>query len=137
MNDPTLDNDPEYVNRSIKAPYSPESQSFTRHAEEDLMAHFEKKIEERGLKPEEIEGTLFIHQSNYNGVCSACTAGLPTISNSTNKGIFMQLTEKYPNLKIVVTSDTRYGVPRGTGTLYFTLLNGKVTNWSKRQEKII
>lgn len=132
MNDPTLDEDPEFKDRSIRAPYSKESYSFTRHAEEDLIAHFEKEVEKIGLLPEEVEGTLYIHQSNFNGVCSACTAGLPDISKSTNEGIFLKFTEKYPKLKIVVTSDTRYGTARGNGTICFNLLNGKVTNWSKR-----
>lgn len=133
MNDPTLDNDPEFKDRSIKAPYSGRGTwQMTRHAEEDLIAHFEKEIEKKGLKPEEIEGTLFIRQSNYDGVCSACTAGLPNISNSGKDGIFKQLTEKYPNLKIVATTDSRYGISSGRSTIYFTLLNGKLLNWSKR-----
>ena len=133
MKDPTLDDDPDFKGRSIKAPYSGRGTwQMTRHAEEDLIAHFEKEIEKKGLKPEEIEGTLFIRQSNYDGVCSACTAGLPNISNSGKDGIFKQLTEKYPNLKIVATTDTRYGIPSGRSTVYFTLLNGKLLNWSKR-----
>lgn len=58
--------------------------------------------------------------------------GQPDISHSTNEGIFLKLTNRYPNLKIVVISDTRYGTPSGRGTICFTLLDGKVTNWSKK-----
>ena len=136
MNDPTLDEDPEFKDRSIRAPYIGKwVGQFTRHAEEDLMAHFEKEIKRIGLQPEDVEGTLYIRQSNYRGVCNACTVGLPNLSKKSSEGIFLKLTTKYPNLKIVVTSDLRYGTPPGSGTIYFTLLNGEVTDWAKKLEE--
>lgn len=95
-----------------------------------MIADFEHALNNRGLKPEKVSGTLYIHQSNKNGVCSMCTHGLYKESNV--KGIFKQLTEKYPNLNIVVTSDTRGGKANGRGSLIFKVKNGKVTNLKKK-----
>lgn len=128
---PTLDE--QYPARLIKAPWNTHKRGygqFTRHAEEGVIAEFEKAVNSIGLKPEEVKGTLYIHQSNKDGVCPHCTKGVFESSNS--KGIFKQLTEKYPNLNIVVTSDTRNGIPSGRGSLTFNLKNGKYSNLTKK-----
>lgn len=103
---------------------------FTRHAEEGVMAEFEAAVKNAGIEAADVKGTLYIHQSNSDGVCPMCTMGL--FEPSTKKGIFQQLTEMYPNLNIVVTTDTRNGVPSGRGSLTFNVIDGKVSNWTKK-----
>lgn len=128
---PSLDE--QYPNRAIKAPWDAKKRGygqFTRHAEEGVIAEFEVAINNMGIKNNEVKGTLYIHQSNQDGVCPMCTKGL--FDNTEPKGIFKQLTERYPNLKIVVTSDTRNGTASGRSSLTFNVLNGKVTNWTKK-----
>lgn len=125
--------DEEYPNRSIKAPWDTRRRGygqFTRHAEEVIMAQFEDAVNKAGLSPDEVKGTIYIHQSNKNGVCPMCTKGL--FEDAEPKGIFKQFTEKYPNLNIVVTSDTRAGESNGIGYLTFNVKNGKVSNWTKK-----
>ena len=133
MGEPRLDDDPIYKNRTIKSPYDSSKRGqarYTRHAEEDLIAHFEKEVKDHGLDPMQIKGTLYIHQSNFNGVCDKCTVGL--FSESGKKGIFKQFTEKYPNVNLVVTSDTRYGDATGFDSLTFNVIDAKISNWTKK-----
>lgn len=133
MGEPRLDDDPIYKNRTIKSPYDPSKRGqarYARHAEEDLIAHFEKEVKDHGLDPMQIKGTLYIHQSNFNGVCNKCTVGL--FSESGKKGRFKQFTEKYPNVNLVVTSDTRYGDATGFDSLTFNVIDGEISNWTKK-----
>ncbi|MEK4853301.1 hypothetical protein NST04_25840, partial [Paenibacillus sp. FSL H7-0756] len=107
--------------RPIQAPRK--SPQFTRHAEEGVINDFVGAVEKAGLKPEEVRGTFYIHQSNSKGVCTACIQG---ISNPNVKpGIFMQLSQKYPNLIIKVTSEVEEGI-KLAGKLKFTLKGGKL-----------
>ncbi|WP_051614132.1 eCIS core domain-containing protein [Paenibacillus sp. UNC217MF] len=107
--------------RPIQAPRK--SPQFTRHAEEGVINDFVAAVEKAGLKPEEVKGTFYIHQSNTKGVCTACIQG---ISNPNVKpGIFMQLSQKYPNLIIKVTSEVEEGV-KAAGKLDFILKGGKL-----------
>lgn len=125
--------DEQYPDRAIKAPWDTRKRGygqFTRHAEEGVMAEFEAAIKEAGIEDNDVKGNLYIHQSNSDGVCPMCTMGL--FEESDKKGIFRQLTEKYPNLNIVVTTDTRNGVPSGRSSLTFNVIGGKVTNWTKK-----
>ncbi|MCR3760601.1 hypothetical protein KYB31_16605, partial [Clostridium felsineum] len=125
--------DEEFPNRSIKAPWDTHRRGygqFTRHAEEGIMAQFEEAVNNAGILPEDVKGTIYIHQSNGNGVCPMCTKGL--FEEVEPKGIFKQFTEKYPNLNIVVTSDIRAGGSNGIGSLTFNVKNGEVSNWTKK-----
>ncbi|WP_081417440.1 pre-toxin TG domain-containing protein [Paenibacillus sp. Soil522] len=107
--------------RPIKSPSS--HPLSTRHAEEGVINEFVEQVEKKGLKPEEVVGTLNIHQSNPKGVCTTCIQG---ISNpNVEPGIFMQLSLKNPNLTINVTTEIVEGV-KPAGKLSFTLQNGKI-----------
>jgi len=125
--------DEEFPDRAIKAPWDTHRRGhgqFTRHAEEGIMAQFEEAVNNAGISPEEVKGTIYIHQSNKNGVCPMCTKGL--FEDVEPKGIFKQFTERYPNLNIIVTSDTRAGESNGIGSLAFNVKNGEVSNWTKK-----
>ena len=103
----------------IQAPRK--SPQFTRHAEEGIINDFIEEVEKLNISPDKVEGTLYIHQSNPRGVCTACIQG---ISNPNVKpGIFMQLSKKYPNLIIQVTSEFKEGI-KPSGKLNFILKGG-------------
>ena len=74
------------------------------------------------MDPENVKGTLEMHQSNPSGVCISCISGIT--NDAAKEGIFLQFSKKYPDLKIVVTSVEREGV-RKVGRLNFTIQNGK------------
>ncbi|MFP7471023.1 Imm6 family immunity protein [Niallia taxi] len=59
--------------RNIKAPSN--NPLFTRHAEEGVLNEFDAAVIQKGLKPEEVTGTLRLHQSNPSGVCRKCYQG--------------------------------------------------------------
>lgn len=114
----------QYPNRDIKAPYDPRKRGhtqFTKYAEEDVIAQFDQSVQKAGLSPTEVQGKLMIHQSNPTGVCNKCTLG---IGKEGKSGIFDQLSKKYPNLEIHVTSDV---IPNRnvTGKSSFIVKNGK------------
>ncbi|KQL38691.1 hypothetical protein AN962_17110 [Bacillus sp. FJAT-21955] len=98
------------------------------HAEEGVIAEFEDAVKKAGLKPEEIKGILNIHQSNPNGVCNKCTKGLFDQVPNEERGIFKQLTDHYPELKIKVTSERDPSVPYPRDTLSFDVKNGVTEN---------
>jgi hypothetical protein len=107
-------------NRPIKSPAI--NPLFTRHAEEELINKFVAEVQTRGLKPEQVVGTLNILQSNPKGVCTTCIQGIknPTVA----PGIFKQFSLKYPNLTIKVSSLEDGSKP--AGRLSFTMKNGKI-----------
>ncbi|WP_428830654.1 ribonuclease YeeF family protein [Bacillus altitudinis] len=120
-----------YPDRKIKAPYKRSVRGhaqFMDHAEEGVIAEFEDAVKKAGLKPEEIKGILNIHQSNPNGVCNKCTKGLFDQVPSEERGIFKQLTDHYPELKIKVTSERDPSVPYPRDTLSFDVKNGVTEN---------
>lgn len=98
------------------------------HAEENVIAEFEDSINKAGLNPEEVEGTLYIHESNPDGVCNKCTKGLFKDVPYNERGIFKQLTDKYPDLEIKVTTEIDPNIPNPRNTLSFDLKNGKASN---------
>ncbi|WP_419883532.1 pre-toxin TG domain-containing protein [Peribacillus sp. B-H-3] len=113
-------------NREIRAPYdgsNPRHIQFMKHAEEGVINEFDMAIKKLGVNPNEVEGTLVVHQSNPRGVCSICTQGMTNPNKEA--GIFMQLTKKYPNLTIKVTTEVKDGI-RVSGKENFILLNGKL-----------
>ncbi|MDF2521142.1 MAG: ywqJ [Clostridia bacterium] len=118
-----------YPEREIRAPYNdarkPTLAQFTRHAEEGVIAEFEHNLKRLGIRSEDVKGTLYIHQSNPGGVCNKCTKGLILPCSPAKSGIFYQLTVKYPNLLIRVTSEILDGA-RVNGILSFELLNGSI-----------
>ncbi|WP_297423999.1 hypothetical protein [Clostridium sp.] len=106
--------------REIKAPS--ENPLFTRHAEEGVANEFDTAVSKLGIDPKDVTGTLYIHQSNPSGVCKKCIQGL---ANDTVKpGILKQLSLKYPDLTIKVTSEVDESV-KVTGRSTFTIKNGK------------
>jgi len=107
-------------NREIKSPAN--SPQYTRHAEEGVINEFVNEVNNLGLVPEEVKGTLFIHQSNPRGVCTKCIQGIT--NPNVKPGIFLQLSNKYPNLLIKVTSETVENV-KPQGRLNFGLKGGK------------
>ncbi|PTY79269.1 hypothetical protein B5V89_06510 [Heyndrickxia sporothermodurans] len=113
-------------NREIRAPYdgtNPRHIQFIKHAEEGVINEFDMAIKKLGVNPNEVEGTLVIHQSNPRGVCSICTQGMTNPNKEA--GIFMQLTKKYPNLTIKVTTEVKEGI-RVSGKESFILRNGRL-----------
>ena len=92
---------------------------FTRHAEEVLANSFDKAVIEAKIKPEDVRGVLKIHQSNPSGVCRKCIQGL-----DIKPGVLKQLSLKYPNLRIEVTSEVLPNV-KVSGKSNFVIMNGK------------
>ena len=109
-----------WPNRNIKAPGN--NPLFTRHAEEVVANNFDMKITNAGLNPKDVSGTLKIHQSNPTGVCRKCIQGLA--NDNVSPGVLKQLSLKYPNLTIQVSSESVPGV-RVTGRSNFVIRNGK------------
>jgi len=117
------DLDTAFPDRPIKAPY--ENPAFTRHAEEDIISSFVKAVEDAGISPEDVKGTLSIRQSNANGVCYKCLSGLE--NSSAKIGIIKQLSLKYPNLIIDISSPVIQGHPI-YGQSFVTVQNGQFLN---------
>ncbi|MBH8602599.1 hypothetical protein, partial [Thermoactinomyces sp. CICC 23799] len=93
-------------NRKIKAPYdenNPRHKQFTRHAEEMIANKFADAVDNLYENPLEVKGKLYLHQSNKTGVCGACKAGFG--KNPKRFGVLYQLSKRYPNLEIVVSSE--------------------------------
>ncbi|MED4040364.1 ribonuclease YeeF family protein [Niallia taxi] len=107
-------------NRNIKAPSN--NPLFTRHAEEGVLNEFDAAVMQKGLNPEEVTGTLRLHQSNPSGVCRKCYQGLA--NDKVPAGVLKQLSQRYPNLTIIVTSETNEAV-KVTGRLELNIRNGK------------
>lgn len=105
-------------NREIQSPRK--NALFTRHAEEEIANQFVKSVSKAGLKPDEVIGTLRLHQSNPTGVCTACFQGI----NNPNvaPGILKQLSQKYPSLIIYVSSE---GIEINN-RMNFIIKNGKL-----------
>ena len=115
-----LDIDITMPNRPIKS--IGKIPSATRHAEEVVANDFVKAVEKQGIPPEEVVGTLKIHQSNPSGVCPTCLGGLGNPQKQA--GVIKQLSLKYPNLRIEVTSEVVEGV-KPNGRLNFVVKNGQ------------
>ncbi|MGG1849287.1 hypothetical protein ABDI32_18270 [Bacillus wiedmannii] len=118
-----------YPNREIKAPYSRERRGhaqFMDYAEEGVIAEFEDAVKKAGLKPEGVKGTLYMHQSNPNGICNKCTKGLFDSVPDDKRGIFKKLTEMYPNLKIKVSTEIDPSLQYPRDTLSFEVINGLI-----------
>ncbi|MEC3620104.1 T7SS effector LXG polymorphic toxin [Bacillus subtilis] len=107
-------------NRNIKAPGN--NPLFTRHAEEGVLNEFDSAVIKAGIKPEDVTGTLRLHQSNPSGVCRKCYQGLA--NDKVPPGVLKQLSLKYPNLKIEVTSEVDESI-KVTGRLNLMIRNGK------------
>ena len=114
------DLDEVWRNRNIKAPG--QNPLFTRHAEEVLANSFDKAVIEAKIKPEDVRGVLKIHQSNPSGVCRKCIQGLD--NDIVKPGVLKQLSLKYPNLRIEVTSEVLPNV-KVSGKSNFVIMNGK------------
>ncbi|MCU7675640.1 hypothetical protein [Bacillus thuringiensis] len=106
--------------RNIKAPGT--NPLFTRHAEEGVLNEFDSAVIKAGIKPEDVTGILKLHQSNPSGVCRKCYQGLA--NDKVPPGVLKQLSLKYPNLKIEVTSETDESI-KVTGRLNLMIKNGK------------
>ncbi|MFD6439429.1 ribonuclease YeeF family protein [Peribacillus sp. NPDC060186] len=116
-----------YPGREIKAPYNRAIRGhaqFMDHAEEGIIAEFEDAVKKASLKPEDMKGTLYIHQSNPNGICNKCTKGLFDPVPDDERGIFKQMTDMYPNLKIKVSTEIDPSLPYPRDTLSFEVING-------------
>lgn len=80
--------------------------SARNHAEQDLANQIanaiESKIASQNLTNEDLVGkTVFMHIDQQ--VCSTCKQGLS--NPKVEPGVLKQLSDKYPNLKIVVTAE--------------------------------
>ena len=127
-----LDNDIRYKDRTIRSPYS--DAQYIDHAEEGVMASFEKALKDNNMAPQDVNGTFYMIQSNGGGICDKCVAGLPTVSNKPNvTGIFKQFTERYPNLRIIAITSENSGKADKTNILTIQLENGKVSNVLKNK----
>lgn len=81
-----------------------------------------RNIKYPGINPSDVTGVLKIHQSNPTGVCRKCYQGLA--NNKVKPGILKQLSLKYPNLRIEVTSEIVPGV-EVTGRSELIIQNGQ------------
>lgn len=106
--------------RNIKAPGT--NPLFTRHAEEGVLNEFDSAVIKAGIKPEDVTRTLKLHQSNPSGVCRKCYQGLA--NDKVPPVVLKQLSLKYPNLKIKVTSENDESI-KVTGRLNLMIKNGK------------
>lgn len=106
-------------NRPIKS--SGKIPSATRHAEEGVANQFVESVEKAGIQPDDVVGTLRLHQSNPSGVCPTCLSGLGNPKKAP--GVIKQLSLKYPNLVVEVTSQTVEGA-KVNGRLEFKVKNG-------------
>ncbi|MGJ7913484.1 hypothetical protein [Neobacillus sp. LXY-1] len=106
-------------NRPIKS--SGKIPSATRHAEEGVANQFVDAVEKLGIQPNDVVGTLKLHQSNPSGVCPTCLSGLG--NPKKDPGVIKQLSLKYPNLVIEVTSQVIEGA-KVNGRLEFKVKNG-------------
>ncbi|WP_297429539.1 RHS repeat-associated core domain-containing protein [Clostridium sp.] len=125
------DLDEVFPNREIKAPYDENRRGhiqFMKHAEEGVMAEFEDAVNKAGITSENVKGTLYIHQSNPDGVCNKCTKGLFKSVPYEERGIFKQLTDKYPNLTIKVSTEIDPNLKNPRDTLSFDVRNGIARN---------
>jgi hypothetical protein len=107
-------------NRDIKAPTTVAMNK--NHAEEEVFYHFDERIKLEGISPNKVKGELYLHQSNKAGVCPTCLQGIKNLNKAP--GIFKQFSDKYPNLKVVVTSEGSEGV-KAFGRQHFILKAGK------------
>jgi len=99
------------------------------HAEQDIANKFVREVEERGLKPSDLDGyQLSIHVSHPKGVCPTCRAGL---DSDKAPGVLRQLSERYPGLSIHVTVDTQPGI-MPMGPTAFVIKNGRYIHRSDR-----
>lgn len=114
------DIDEVWPNRNIK--YPGENSLFSRHAEEGVLNEFDDAVIKAGINPNEVNGILKINQSNPTGVCRKCIQGLANYK--VKPGVLKQLSIKYPNLRIEVTSETIPGV-KVTGRSTVIIKNGK------------
>lgn len=78
-------------------------------------------VQSADTKPEDVRGGE-IHQSNPSGVCRKCIQGLD--NNIVKPGVLKQLSLKYPNLRIEVTSEVLPNV-KVSGKSNFVMMNGK------------
>lgn len=106
-------------NRPIKS--SGKIPSATRHAEKGVANQFVEAVEKLGIQPNDVVGTLKLHQSNPSGVCPTCLSGLG--NPKKDPGVIKQLSLKYPNLIIEVTSQVVEGA-KVNGRLNFKVRNG-------------
>ena len=113
------DIDDVWAGRNIKSPGK--NPLFTRHAEEVLVNDFDRAVIDAGLNPRDVSGVLKIHQSNPSGVCRKCIQGLA--NDKVSPGVLKQLSMKYPNLRIEVTSEISQSV-KITGKSSFIIQNG-------------
>ncbi|MBK0296056.1 hypothetical protein F6Y05_17060 [Bacillus megaterium] len=73
------------------------------------------------MQPQDVVGIFKLHQSNPSGVCPTCLSGLG--NPKKDPGIIKQLSLKYPNLIVEVTSQAVEGT-KVTGRLNFRVKNG-------------
>ena len=109
-----------WAERNIKSPGN--NPLFTRHAEEALANDFDRAVIKAGINPQDVSGVLKIHQSNPTGVCRKCIQGLA--NDNVSPGVLKQLSLKYPNLRIEVTSEILPDV-KVTGKSNFVIQNGQ------------
>ena len=83
---------------------------------------FDRAVRNAQINPEDVKGILKIHQSNPAGVCKACIQGLA--NNNVKPGVLKQLSLKYPNLRIEVSSEVKIGV-KINGRSNFAIMGGK------------
>ena len=109
-----------WAERNIKSPGN--NSLFTRHAEEALANDFDRAVIKAGINPQDVSGVLKIHQSNPTGVCRKCIQGLA--NDNVSPGVLKQLSLKYPNLRIEVTSEILPDV-KVIGKSNFVIQNGQ------------
>jgi hypothetical protein len=108
-------------NRPIKSPFGLDKAK--NHAEEMVINDFVQKVDAKFPNRLDVKGKLYIHQSNPTGVCSSCKSGLGKNPNAMD-GILSQLSKRYPNLEIVVSSEVNQGA-KVTKKHFFIVKNGK------------
>jgi hypothetical protein len=88
------------------------------NAEGDVLAKVHDAIVQTNADPEAVQGTVNIVQSNKNGVCGGCRAGLR--DPSRRSGVIKQFSEEHPNVRVnIYTLQTD-----GTMVITLSVLNG-------------
>lgn len=134
--------DQQHPGRGIRSPaVHPQGKM---HAEEDLVNQFDRAVLDAKLSPEDVEGNLYILQSNPTGACTTCFQGFPVDRPKTSRasdvaegvdvtyarvppGILKQLSDMYPNLTIHLTSEVGDSTRTG-GRLSFAIRDGEYVN---------
>jgi hypothetical protein len=119
---PELDDDPEFASRDIKAPPTAKDRE-RQHAEEEVVNRFDNAAKRLYTDPRQVTGTLYILQSNPQGVCGTCLQGVRDPNKAP--GVLVALSKRYPDLYVRVDTEQYDPTQRAYVKYSLTLQNGR------------